>query len=67
MIVASMTAILLQGLVDAAKIIGLPHLKTMDKAFAKANFVGAFQDEVALVAYSRKEFIKNYIQRDSTN
>lgn len=51
-----------QGVIDSAKIIGLPRLKTMDRVFAKKLYVGEFQHEEILVAYSRKEFIEQYVQ-----
>jgi hypothetical protein len=54
--------LLLQSLIDAAKIIGLPRLKTMDRVFAKTIYVGDFQNEAISLAYSRKEFIQNYVQ-----
>lgn len=53
---------LVQGVIDSAKIIGLPRLKTMDRVFAKRLYVGEFQHEEILVAHSRKEFIKQFVQ-----
>jgi hypothetical protein len=54
--------LLLQGLIDAAKIIGLPRLKTMDKVFGRTVFVGELQTEVVRLVYSRKEFIQGYVK-----
>jgi hypothetical protein len=53
---------LLQSVIDSAKVLGLPRLKTMDKFMAKTNWVGDFQDEVICVTYSRIEFLKNYVK-----
>ena len=53
---------LLQSMIDSAKIIGLPRLKTMDSIFAKAIRVDEIIGEMSYVIYSRKEFLKNYIK-----
>ena len=56
---------LLQSMIDASKIIGLPRLKTMDQFFAKAVWVDEIQGEMKYVIYSRKDFLKNYIKINS--
>jgi hypothetical protein len=56
---------LLQSMIDAAKIIGLPRLKTMDQFFAKAICIDEVQGEMTYVTYSRKDFLKSYIKINS--
>ena len=56
---------LLQSIIDAAKIIGLPRLKTMDQFFAKAICIDEVRGEMAYIIYSRKDFLKNYIKINS--
>jgi len=56
---------LLQSMIDASKIIGLPRLKTMDQFFAKAEFTDEIQGEMKYIIYSRKDFLKNYIKFNS--
>jgi hypothetical protein len=56
---------LLQSMIDTAKIIGLPRLKTMDRFFAKRICIDEVQDEMAYIIYSRKDFLKNYIKINS--
>ena len=56
---------LLQSSIDAARIIGLPRLKTMDQFFAKAVFTDEIQGEMKYIIYSRKDFLKNYIKFNS--
>lgn len=53
---------LLQSTIDAAKMIGLPRMKTMDSIFAKAVLIDELHGEVVLTSYSRLEFLKNYIK-----
>jgi hypothetical protein len=53
---------LLQSMIDSAKVLGLPRLKTMDKLLAKTKWVGDFQDEIAYVTYSRIEFLQKYMK-----
>ena len=57
--------ILLQSMIDTAKIIGLPRLKTMDKFFAKRIYIDEVQGEMTYIIYSRKDFLKNYIKINS--
>lgn len=54
--------VMLQSMIDSAKIIGLPRLKTMDKFFTKAICIDEIRGEMSYVIYSRKEFLKNYIE-----
>jgi hypothetical protein len=56
---------LLQSMIDASKIIGLPRLKTMDQFFAKAICIDEIQGEMKYMIYSRKDFLKNYIKINS--
>jgi len=56
---------LLQSSIDAARIIGLPRLKTMDKFFAKAICIDEVRGDTAYIIYSRKDFLKNYIKINS--
>jgi hypothetical protein len=56
---------LLQSSIDAARIIGLPRLKTMDKIFAKAICIDEVRGDMANIIYSRKDFLKNYIKINS--
>ena len=56
---------LLQSMIDTAKVIGLPRLKTMDQFFAKAICVDEIKGEMAYVIYSRKDFLKQYIKINS--
>lgn len=53
---------LLQSAVDTAKMIGLPRMKTMDSIFAKAVLTDELRGEVALISYSRLDFLKSYIK-----
>lgn len=53
---------LLHSMIDAAKIIGLPRFKTMDRFFAKAICIDEVQGELVYVIYSRKAFLKSYIK-----
>jgi len=53
---------LLQSMIDAAKIIGLPRFKTMDQFFAKAIYTDEIRGEMTYIIYSRKDFLKNYIK-----
>ena len=56
---------LVQSMIDSAKIIGLPRLKTMDKFFAKAICIDEVRGDMAYMIYSRKDFLKNYIKINS--
>ena len=56
---------LLQSMIDAAKIIGLPRFKTMDRFFAKAVCIDEVQGQIGFIIYSRKDFLKNYIKINS--
>ena len=56
---------MLQSMIDAAKIIGLPRLKTMDQFFAKAMWIDEIQGDMKYIIYSRKDFLKNYIKINS--
>ncbi len=56
---------LLQSMIDTAKIIGLPRLKTMDQFFAKAIYTDEIRGELTYIIYSRKDFLKNYIKVNS--
>ena len=56
---------LLQSSIDAARIIGLPRLKAMDKFFAKAIFIDEVRGDMTYIIYSRKDFLKNYIKINS--
>jgi hypothetical protein len=56
---------LLQSMIDTARIIGLPRLKTMDQFFAKAICIDEVQGEMTYVTYSRKDFLKSYIKINS--
>ena len=53
---------LLQSSIDAARIIGLPRFKTMDRFFAKAICIDEVHGDMAYIIYSRKDFLKNYIK-----
>lgn len=53
--------ILLQSMIDTARIIGLPRFKTMDRLFVAKVWIGTFDDEAAYLNYSRKKFLINYI------
>lgn len=53
---------LLQSTIDAAKMIGLPRMKTMDSFFAKKIYVDELRGEMALTSYSRLDFLKSYIK-----
>jgi hypothetical protein len=55
--------ILLQSIIDSAKIIGLPRLKTMDKIFSTKVWVGTFEDDVRYKTYSRMKFLNDYIRQ----
>jgi len=63
--IASPQPFLLQSSIDAARIIGLPRLKTMDKFFAKAICIDEVRGDIAYIVYSRKDFLKNYIKINS--
>jgi len=56
---------LLQSMIDAAKIIGLPRLKTMDQFFAKATCIDEVQGKMKYITYSRKDFLKSYFKINS--
>jgi len=56
---------LLQSMIDASKIIGLPRLKTIDLFFAKTIWIDEIQGEMKHTIYSRKDFLKNYIKINS--
>jgi hypothetical protein len=56
---------LLQSMIDIAKVIGLPRLKTMDRFFAKGICIDEVQGEMAYIIYSRKDFLKNYLKINS--
>ena len=56
---------LLQSMIDAAKILGLPRLKTMDQFFAKKICVDEVKGEMTYVTYSRKDFLKDYFKINS--
>ena len=56
---------LVQSMIDSAKIIGLPRLKTMDRFFAKAIYTDEIRGEMTYTIYSRKDFLKNYIKINS--
>ena len=56
---------LVQSMIDTAKIIGLPRLKTMDRFFAKAVCIDEVQGQIGFIIYSRKDFLKNYIKINS--
>ena len=56
---------LLQSSIDAARILGLPRLKTMDKFFAKAIYIDEVRGDMAYIIYSRKDFLTNYIKINS--
>jgi len=56
---------LVQSMIDTAKIIGLPRLKTMDRFFAKAVCIDEVQGQMQFITYSRKDFLKNYIKINS--
>ena len=56
---------LVQSMIDSAKIIGLPRLKTMDRFFAKAIYTDEIRGEMTYTTYSRKDFLKNYIKINS--
>jgi len=53
---------LLQSMIDSAKVLGLPRLKTMDKVLAKTKWGGDLQNEITYVTYSRIEFLKKYVK-----
>jgi hypothetical protein len=57
--------ILPQTIIDAARIIGLPRFKTMDRLFAEKVWIGTFGDETAYLSYSRKKFLIDYINSRS--
>jgi hypothetical protein len=65
LVVVNPKPFLVQSMIDTAKIIGLPRLKTMDKFFAKAICIDEIQGEMAYIIYSRKDFLKNYIKINS--
>jgi hypothetical protein len=56
---------LMQSVIDTAKIIGLPRLKTMDHFFAKAIYIDELHSEIRYTAYSRLDFLKSYIKLGS--
>lgn len=58
---------LVQSVIDSAKLIGLPRLKTMDHLFAKTIFIDELESKQVLASYSRKEFIRRYIQSNEPN
>ena len=65
LVVITPEPLLVQSMIDSAKIIGLPRLKTMDKFFAKSICIDEIQGEMAYIIYSRKDFLKNYIKINS--
>lgn len=65
LVVVNPEPFLVQSMIDSAKIIGLPRLKTLDKFFAKAICIDEIQGEMAYTIYSRKDFLKNYIKINS--
>ena len=60
--IANPEPFLLQSSIDAARIIGLPRLKTMDKFFTKAICIDEVRGDMTYIIYSRKDFLKNYIK-----
>ena len=58
---------LVQSTIDVARIIGLPRLKTMDKALATAVCINEIEQEFVYMTYSRMNFIKRYMRLDSLN
>ena len=60
--IANPEPFLLQSSIDAARIIGLPRLKTMDKFFAKAICIDEVRGDMTYIIYYRKDFLKNYIK-----
>jgi hypothetical protein len=52
-------------MIDSAKIIGLPRLKTMDRFFARAICIDEIHGEMAYMIYSRKDFLKSYLKINS--
>ena len=53
--------VLLLSMIDSAKIIGLPRMKTMDKIFATKVWFGTFDDDFRYKTYSRMKFLHDYI------
>lgn len=58
---------LLQSLIDSARFIGLPRLKTMDRLFVKNFYTNVLEEDKTVAINPRKEFIKNYIQLNRHN
>ena len=56
---------LVQSVIDTAKIIGLPRLKTMDHLFARTIFIDELRSEMSYTTYSRLDFLKSYIRLGS--
>jgi len=56
---------LLQSAIDAARIIGLPRLKTMDKYLTKTIFINEMETGSAFLVRSRLDFLKHYMTFNS--
>ena len=56
---------LVQSAIDAARIIGLPRLKTMDKYFTKTIFINEIEAGPLFLVRSRLDFLKHYMTLNS--
>jgi len=56
---------LLQSSIDAARIIGLPRLKTMDKHLTRHVFINEMETGSIYLVHSRLDFLKHYIKLNS--
>lgn len=57
--------ILLQSMIDSAKIIGLPRLRLMDRSFSRFSWKDEFTSQMIYTIYSRKDFLNNYFKINS--
>jgi len=53
---------MLQATIDAARIIGLPRLKTMDSSMYRTIFINEIQSDPVYRVRLRREFIGEYIK-----
>ena len=53
---------MLQATIDAARIIGLPRLKTMDSSMRRTIYINEIQSGAAYHIHPRRAFIHEYVK-----
>jgi len=59
--------LLLEAIIDASRLIGLPRLKTMDSALNRLIVVDDFHTQNAYRSLTRKEFFASYFKINKLN